>query len=110
MKMTDREMLARNALGEATLGDVVRMFEDQIVNVHVYSKGGYVNVTSCSWGISESDNTLDLFGEDSLDFSFDLSSKAKIFEDKVRIEHEGQEFLLMFLTCIRFDQFVPGAC
>lgn len=104
--MTDQELIAKTVFGEITLGEVLNKFESKISWMEVEYDGREAKYES--WVLEDGD--LQLFGEWEMEVRLPLDSKAKIREDSIEVEYEGENFTFTFIESktVRFDSLLPG--
>lgn len=105
--MNDKELIVKHVLGELTLGEVFRKFENDLHSIQVESESG-LDAVITSWEVDE-DDTLQLYDVADLVGFFDLGTKVKVCGDHLEFEHEGDIFYMTFIAAIRFDSLLPGA-
>lgn len=105
--MTNRELVAKTVFGEITLGEVFKIYENNVSHISV-EEGGVERGKYESFQVEE--DQLQLYGEWEMEHAFWLGSKVKVQEDFLEIEDEGLTYHLTFVESktIKFSSLLPG--
>jgi hypothetical protein len=108
MKVT-QELKAKCALGEMTLGDVLKLVIPKTALIHVNHDGSDMGSYDIWGGDDESISLFDNEDSQEFDFCFDLNTKVKVKEECVEWEDDGVATCLTFLETkvVGFDSLLP---
>jgi len=95
------ELIAKTVLGEITLGEVFRKFEDRISHVVVEHDDREVECTS--WIVE--DGHLQFVGDWEVECEFSLDEKVKVRDNFLEIE--GYTFWFVESKDITFESLLP---
>lgn len=108
MKVT-QELKTKCALGEMTLGEVMKLVIPKTALIHVNHEGRDIGSYDIWGGDNESVSLFDNEDAQEYDFCFDLNTKVRVKEDCVEWEDEGVVTRLTFLETktIDFNRLLP---